>query len=146
MTKLTQVKGFSLVELIAILLLIAILGGAATSSLLPSTTFQLQASRDQIITAFFIAQQRAMVQTNPVRLVIRAPNQVDVREISGSVDASINTSAVRYPINLLDNQNLTPIAITFDRLGRPTNGGATLTLNQNSESLQITISATGFVF
>ena len=143
-------SGFSLVELIAVLLIVGILAGAATVSLLPSATFQMQSSRDQVVTAFFAAQQRAMTQTSPVRfsVIAASPNQLDIKEDTDgdgdfSDESSLTFNGIRYPIALLPNQTLTASNFDFDRLGRTT--AQTLTLTQGADSVAITISANGYI-
>ncbi len=141
-------SGFSLIELIAVLLIIGILAGAGTASLLPSATFQMQSSRDQVVTAFFAAQQRAMTQASPVRFSVVSPNQLDIREDTDgdgdfSDESSLSFNGIRYPIELLPNQTLTPSSFNFDRLGKTT--AQTLTLTQGSDTVAITISANGYI-
>lgn len=137
-------KGFTFIELIAILVIVSILTATLVSGSQPSTSFQLQSSRDQVITAFFAAQQRAMTQTRAVSVVISAPNTVDIREDVGGVATSLAIGGTQYPIALLPSQTLTPGVFLFDRLGRTSS--SRLTLNQGTNSVDITISATGFVF
>ncbi|MFL0802101.1 MAG: type II secretion system GspH family protein [Agarilytica sp.] len=131
--------GFTLIELVAVLVLIGILGTTITTAVMPSDTFQMQSSRDQVVTAFFSAQQRAMAQTSPVSLVLSSPNTVDVRQ-SG---ASIRVGGVQYPITLLPNQTLSASTIAFDRLGRTS--AVDLTLSQNGDSVTISVSSTGYI-
>jgi len=140
-------RGFTLIELIAVLLIVGILGATAATSL-PSKTFQLQSSRDRVVTAFFAAQQHAMVQRNPVRLAINSPNQVDIREDTdgdgGFADeTSIRVGGTSYPITLLSNQSLTAGTFDFDRLGKT--DAASLTLSQGGSNINISVSATGFI-
>ncbi len=131
--------GFTLIELVAVLVLVGILGTTITTAVMPSDTFQMQSSRDQVVTAFFSAQQRAMAQTSPVSLVLSSPNTVDVRQ-SGS---SIRAGGVQYPITLLPNQTLSASTIAFDRLGRTS--AVDLTLSQNGDSVTISVSSTGYI-
>lgn len=141
-------QGFTLLELIAVLALVGILATTVTTGLLPSASFQLQSSRDQVVTAFFSAQQRAMAQTNAVRLSISGTNQIDIREDTDSDgsfadESSSRLGGVQYPINLLANQSLTNANFDFDRLGRT--GAANLTLSQSGSSVTIAVTSTGFV-
>ena len=142
------VEGFSIVELVAVLIIIGLLAATATSTLVPSTSFQLQASRDQIVTAFFSAQQRAMTQEAPVA-VFTSAGQVDVRQDSNndntfSPGESIAVGGVTYPIALLANQTLTAATFQFDRLGYTSPGS--VTLSQNGANVSINISATGYTY
>ncbi len=141
-------KGFTLLELVSVLVLIGILGASVGASLLPSDSFQLQSSRDQLVTAFFSAQQRAMVQTSSVRLETSSTNQIDVREDSDgdgsfSDESSLRLGGVQYPISLLPNQSLTSATLDFDRLGRTS--ATNLTLSQNGKNVIISIGSTGYV-
>ncbi len=128
--------------------LIGIIGATVGSSLMPSDTFQLQSSRDQVVTAFFSAQQRAMSQTNSVRVVISSSNQLDIREDSDgdgsySDESSLRLGGVQYPLVLQPNQTLTTAIFSFDRLGRTT--PSTLSLTQNAQTVAITITETGYI-
>lgn len=142
--------GFSLIELIAVLLIIGILAATGVASLLPSATFQMQSSRDQVVTAFFAAQQRAMTQTAPVRfsVIAASPNQLDIREDTDgdgdfSDESSLTFNGISYPVALLPNQSLTASNFDFDRLGRTS--AQTLTLTQGADTVAITISANGYI-
>ena len=132
-------QGFTLVELIAVLILVGILGTFAVSSTIPSAFAQLQASRDTLITAFYVAQQKAMIQAEPIELEVTASG-VDIRQ-AGS---SLNVGGTRYPLSWLANQSSTPATFRFDRLGKTSAGS--ITLSQNDASLTLTVSATGYVY
>ena len=133
-------KGFTVVELITVLILIGVLAGAAISRLIPSSTYQLQSSRDQVVAAFFSAQQLAMTRLGTVQLVISG-GQVDIQLDSSSV----RTGGVQYPVALLANQSLTSLTVTYDRLGQP-NTGASLTLSQSGASVPIVLTASGYAY
>lgn len=142
-------KGFTLLELIAVLVLVGILAGTVSARLLPSDTFQLQSSRDQVVTAFFAAQQRAMAQTNSVRLSLVSPNQIDIREdTDGDGDfndeSSLRLGGTGYPVTLLSHQTISAAIFDFDRLGKTS--ASTLTLSQGSDSVNISVTATGYIF
>lgn len=140
-------RGFTLVELITILVLIGTIAAVSFSRLAPTTIFQLQASRDTIVAAFFMAQQRAMAQPNAVRLVTSS-NQIDLlvdtdNDGSFADESSFRWGVDAFPIDLVPNQTLTSAVFDFNRLGY-TNAG-TLTLSQAGDSVTITVSRTGFV-
>jgi len=141
-------NGFSLVELIAVLLIIGIVGVATSRAFVPSATFQVQSSRDLVVTAFFSAQQRAMAQQNTVRLIVTSPTEIDIREDTdndGSFadESSLYLAGTQYPVNILPNQTLNSTTFEFDRLGRTT--ASTLSLTQDSVIINVSVSATGNV-
>jgi MSHA pilin protein MshC len=145
--RLTQ-AGFTLLELVAVLVIVGALAATSTSRIMPSSSLQLQSSRDQVVAAFFSAQQLAMAQAAPVRLTIIAPNQIDIRQDSdGDGDfgdeASLQLAGTRYPFSLLVNQALTPAIFNFDRLGRT--AATSLSLSQSDVSKEILVSATGYI-
>lgn len=132
--------GFSLVELIAILIILGIVGGSlASSGVFNSTSLNMQSSRDQVVSAFFMAQQLAMATDETVTLRISSPNIIDVR-INGS---SATLGGVSFPLALGSNQTLSVATFTFDRLGKTS--ANSLTLAEGSNSVQINISSTGYV-
>ena len=140
--------GFSLIELIAVLIIVGFITATATSTLIPSTSFQLQASRDQVVTAFFSAQQRAMVQQDAVA-VFASANQIDIRQDSNNdstfaASESIRVGGVQYPIALMANQTLSSATFQFDKLGYTTAGA--LTLSQSGANVVINVTATGYVY
>lgn len=140
-------KGFTLLELVTVLVLAGIVGVTVSNRLIPSATFQLQSSRDLVVTAFFAAQQRAMAQADTIQLQISA-SQIDIRADSDgdgdfSDESGITAGGVSYPISLLPNQTITPANFTFDRFGKTT--AATLTLSQSGGSVTIQVSATGYI-
>lgn len=143
-----KIGGFTIVELIAVLVITGVLAATAINKILPSDTFQLQASRDQVVTAFFSAQQQAMIQTAPVRLTTDG-NIVDIRRNDNndnvfSTTESIKVNGTQYPLLLLSNQQIDDKEFFFDRLGQTS--AAVLTLSQNGKEVDITISEAGYAY
>lgn len=147
----TKQSGFTFVELVAVLVLIGILGASTVSVLIPSDTYQLQSSRDQVLAAFFSAQQRAMVQADPVQLSISSPSgtpQLDIRQDTNrngsfSDESSLRIGGTQYPVDLLPNQSLSSASFDFDRFGKTS--AASLSLGQNGDTVTIEVSAAGFI-
>ena len=145
---LKQANGFSLVELIAVLVILGVLASTATSILLPSRTLQLQAARDQVIAALFAAQQLAMTQSGGVRASVGA-GQIDIREDLNSNgdfsdDVSQRVGGVQYPISLLKSQSISSLHFDYNRLGQ-TSGGL-ITLSQDSSAVVITVTDSGYAY
>lgn len=140
----TKQYGFSLVELIAVMILIGILGASFAGSVVPSASAQLQASRDRVITAFFSAQQLAMVRSDAVRLIISAPDTLDIR-IDTDSDGSFadeDSALLGGAQTLVPSPGLISQNIDFNRLGQT--AATNLTLTQGSSSVVVAISGNGY--
>ena len=133
-------KGFSLVELVAIVVLLGVLAATTLPRLIPSSTYQIAATRGIVVTAFNAAQQLAMTRDDPVQLVVSG-SQIDVRLNS----VSVRTAGTQYPQSILPSQTITPATFNFDRLGQPDSSG-TLTISQGSSNISVEVTPTGHVF
>ncbi len=131
-------NGFTLIELIAVLVIVAALGATAVARFANNSVFELQASRDQVVSALLSAQQLAMVQNDAVRFSTQG-NQLDILQDG----TSVSIDGVVYPINLGSGQAITGADFDFDRLGQTQ--PATLTLSKSGELVTISVTATGFV-
>lgn len=157
-----QENGFTLIELIAVLVLVAILAGTLSAKLIPSRSFELLASRDRLISAFSSAQQLAMAQSARVQFLILAPAssgegyRLDIRQDNNAnsvfaSDESIRIDGQQYPIvlssaHILSHSGFNIIAdgsapFNIDRLGATS--GATITLSQGADTVNINVSALG---
>lgn len=109
---------------------------------------QLQASRDQLIAAFFVAQQKAMSQDKPVQLTTSG-NQIDIRVDKNedgvfSASESVTLAAQTYPIGIGNGIVLSTTAFVFDRLGHTNSGTVSLTKDENSAT--VSVSGTGYAY
>lgn len=139
-------KGFTLIELISILVIIAIISVTLIARSTPTDTFQLQASRDQLVAAFFSAQQKAMVQSQAIQLSTSG-NMIDIKQDTNSdgifaSEASLSIGGIAYPWSLRANQSLSNSNFIFNRLGETTAGTISVSIGDNS--ILVTVSATGF--
>ncbi|TVZ38430.1 MSHA pilin protein MshC [Alteromonadaceae bacterium 2753L.S.0a.02] len=124
-------------ELVIVLVLVGILSVSVLGGRAPSKTMQLQSSRDQLVAAFYSAQQLAMARTGNVQL--STGTQIDIR-LGGS---SVKAGGVQYPISLPANVTLTSASFTFNRLGQTT--ANTLTLSKNGSSVTVDVESSGYV-
>lgn len=148
MSKKNQEQGFTLVELITIMVIMGVLSASLASRLMPQSTLQLQAGRDQLVSALFLAQQKAMSQTKAVRLICIGA-EVDIRMDSDgdaifSSSESIRVGGLQYPIALAGGITLSNASLDYNRLGHTTAGS--ITLSKNSVSVDVTVSGTGYAY
>lgn len=135
-------KGFSLIELIAVIIILGVIAVTVASKFSGNATMQLQASRDTVVAALLAAQQRAMAQTADVRAVISG-SQVNVEKNNGTTWQSIRVGNVQYPVNISAQVTGTH-TLQFNRLGKTT--ADTIPLQQGGASVAITVSASGFSY
>ncbi len=141
-------QGFTLVELIAVTIIIAVIAGATVTHMAPSVTFQLQTGRDTLVAALFHAQQRALAQNDSVRLTTSG-GTIDIRQDTDDnstfeSDESIRVGGTQYPITLEDNVSITSHTFDYDKLGETT--GTTITISMSSSSVVVTVTDTGFAY
>ena len=130
-------RGFTLIELIAVIILISIMSVTLFSRLGSVNSANIQAGRDDLIAALFFAQQTAMARSN-IQLVLTT-NSVSVTE-NGT---PIKVHAQGYPLALPSGVTVTPMTLTYDKLGRTTT--ATIALSATGGlSASITLEASGY--
>lgn len=138
-----NVRGFSLIELIAVMILLGILSITLFSRLGPVNSAAVQSGRDDIIAALFFAQQTAMMRSNGgnIKLVLES-NSVSVTEN----DVPIQLAG--YPLTLPTGVSASSHLFVFDKLGRTT--AATIILtgsgNNSGTSAQIQVEASGYAY
>lgn len=143
--------GFSLIELITVMILLGILSITLFSRLGPVNTAAVQSGRDDIIAALFFAQQTAMMRSNGGNIWVEVTNNsVSVMESGNPIDVGY------YPLTL--PQGVLASAITddpsdndqfvFDKLGRTQSGSITLTGSGNTAgtSATIRVEASGYAY
>lgn len=131
-------RGASLVELIAVVILIGILAATFLSRVGTVSIADIQTSRDDIIAALFFAQQTAMARDN-IQLSITA-NTINVTENGNPI--RIHSDA--YPLTLPSGVSVTavPSTYSYDKLGKTTPGS--ITVSRDGVSATITVEASGY--
>ncbi len=134
-------NGFTLVELVTVLIILSALMLGVFSSFQSGEVSQVQQSRDDFVAALLYGQQIAMVRdsaTNPIRVVATA-NSVSITE-NGS---PLLHGTVEYPLVFPSGITVSPAAIlNFDKLGRTQ--ASVFTLSKSGASATVTVSDSGY--
>jgi MSHA pilin protein MshC len=134
--------GFTLIELITVMILVGILSVTLFSRLGPLGTAPIESGRDDLIAALFFAQQQAMMRSN-ITFVATA-SSISVNENN----VPLKVSSDHYPLQMPAEVSLSPITLAYDKLGRTTPTNITLTGSGNSSgvSASIRVEASGYAF
>jgi len=136
-----RAQGFTIVELVAVIVLIAILGSLVLPRFSTLSAPAVQASRDDLVAALFYAQQIAMARdsaTNPIR-VVTTSTSVSVTENG----MPLLHAGVQYPLVFEGRVALSPtITLNFDKLGRTTANA--FTLSKSGVSATVMVSDSGY--
>ena len=136
----SRAKGFTLIELIAVIVILGIISASISSRFANTDVFEIQASRDDTVAALLFAQQVAMARdsaSNPIRFV-SSGNSITVQE-NGT---NLTNGSLQYPFNLPSGISLDSVTLNYDKLGRTSATG--LTLSKGSNSVEIEISGSGY--
>lgn len=136
-------KGFSLVELIAVMIITGVLATAVSVRFTP-TDINLQAAKSDVLAALFFARETAMARGdgNASVTFIATNSTVDVRVNN----VSISSPAQSYPLTLKTSVSISAGTgvLAFNRLGEST--AHSLSLTQGDFTDSITISGVGYAY
>jgi MSHA pilin protein MshC len=136
-------RGFTLIELVSVLLLVGIMSIGLMSRMGAVNTAAVEAGRDDIIAALFFAQQLAMV---------RAGISVEITATTIAVKENlvVLTSPVTYPLTMPSGINLSTAVplLVYDKLGQttPTTINVMGSGNTQGTSVLITLEASGYAY
>ncbi len=134
-------QGFTLIELVVVILLIGIIGFVAGPRFVKTNVFAERRAADEILSALRFTQQMAMARGGGIQLRLSANNYVVEETASGTPLQSPDRSG-SYNKALPDGVTADAATIAFDGLGAPVpNADASLSIG----SLSITVEAdTGY--
>lgn len=166
-------KGFSLIELIVVIILISILAVSVAPKFDGTASYEAHTHRAQLISALRLTQQRAMQQTNStdgfchqivfddVATRYGIPDRLDCDNTTFPLplsdwvpDATGHLVDSRYQVSfvVIDKNGTTlnnPQKVAFDWMGRPSGaceGGCEINVVRPSETtLKITIEPEGYI-
>ena len=120
--------GFTLVELIVVILLIGILSISIAPRFFGVAAYENRKATDELLSALRYSQQMAMTRGGNIELILTANNFTV--QLSGGGDLRSPDGLRPYTKNFPDNINPNPDTIRFNSLGQPISAaGIPITVN-----------------
>lgn len=155
-------KGFTLLELVIVIVLIAILATTALPKFFSSDSFEAHTFRTSLISALRLTQQRAMQQTNSTychQIIIASdgasygvPDRTDCAvttfPMGWQPDATGLILDDSYSTTFQINGVANPGQISFDNMGVPQDdcaSGCLINISSSLETVQIQIESQGYI-
>ena len=139
-------RGFSLMELIAALLIFSVVALLGYRTVFDSISVNLDEARLSVLSALRLAQSRALTSMSAVRLST-ASNSLDARvDLDGdgvfAENERVSDAGQTFPLTVSADVTISDVTITFDSTGRT--AASQITLTRGGQSSVISVSSTGF--
>jgi prepilin-type N-terminal cleavage/methylation domain-containing protein len=123
-----DMKGFTLIELVAVLIILGVLAAVAATRLTGTSTISVKGAAEMIQADIRYAQEAAMAE-NTAKSVIFSP---------GASSYTVDSENKGLPSGVTIGNNLT---VTFNSLGEPTaGGGGSVSISADGQSKTISVS------
>jgi len=150
--------GFTLVEVVIVLILVGILAASVSSKFTGTDTYEAYTFRASLISALRLTQQRAMQQTNSTFC-----HQIVIESTRYGVPDRTNCAVATFPVGwqpdftglvVASRYNITFAIngggkiVSFDSMGRPQNnctGGCDINITSSVETVKIRIESEGYI-
>lgn len=135
-------QGFTLIELIAVILVVSVLAIGISYRFDAGTSARVQTGRDDIIAALFFAQQTAMARSSSTNTVAVAITGSTITVTENGIPLRIHSAA--YPLSMPAGVSISaaPTTFSYDKLGKTTQG--TIIVSHGGVSTTITVEASGY--
>ncbi len=136
----TKQIGFTLLELVAVITLLGVLSVVLFSRINSVGASRVHASRDDVIAAFFFAQQLAMSR-HQIQLRVNS-SAIDVLENGNSVNLNSDFYPLTMPSGISLNSSVS--LFSFDKLGRTSAGVIQIRSSDGAYTVQVDIETSGY--
>lgn len=141
MTATNSNSGFTLIELVAVIVIMAILAAVVGPRFGSQPIAQVQTARDEVVASLQVARQLALARGH-------SSNPIVFQATSSSVSITESGSAVlfgayQYPLSLPSGVSLTPVTnLSYNQLGETSS--TVFTLSSGDVSATVTVESTGY--
>lgn len=137
------VRGFTLAELVVVILILGILAVVAVPRLATTSDFEVQGTFDQVLSTVRYAQKAAVASRSTVRVTFSA-NAVSVcYDSGGACGAAVTDPATGGALQSAGSStvSLSGTTFTYDGLGRPSTGPLTVSVAGGGFTRTFTVEA-----
>ncbi len=129
-------SGFTLVELIVVILITGILSISIAPRFFGVASYENRQAIDELLSALRYSQQMAMARGGGIQLILTANNFTV--QLSGGTNLRSPDGLIPYTKNFPDNINPTPDTVRFNALGQPVTAAGTPLIIDTTLSINAT--------